>query len=73
MLISQGEGFVAYLKDTEYCRCKKEVLSSPNNLLLFHQQLNISQDKLAEAVTVAEELSAILEKEYTTHPYRWHT
>ena len=38
------------LKDTGYCKIKREVQSPPNNLLLFRQRANISQDKLAEAV-----------------------
>ena len=32
------------LKDTGYCKIKREVQSPPNNLLLFRQRANISQD-----------------------------
>ena len=38
------------VKDTGYCKNKQDIQSLPNNLLLFRQQANISQDKLAEAV-----------------------
>lgn len=37
-------------KDNGYCKTKRLPQSLPNNLLLFRQQANISQDKLAEAV-----------------------
>lgn len=37
-------------KETGYCKRKQDVPSSPNNLLHFRQQANISQAKLAEAV-----------------------
>lgn len=38
------------IKDNRYCRTKKEVQYTPNNLFFYRQQANISQDKLAEAV-----------------------
>ena len=38
------------IKDNGYCRTKKEVQYTPNNLFFYRQQANISQDKLAEAV-----------------------
>lgn len=38
------------VKDTGYCKTKREVQTLPNNLLQFRQLANISQDKLAEAV-----------------------
>lgn len=38
------------MKDNGYCKTKKQSQSLPNNLFLFRQQANISQDKLAEAV-----------------------
>ena len=50
------------LKDTGYCKTKKEVQSSPNNLLLFRQQANISQDKLAEAVDCSRRTIGYIEK-----------
>ena len=50
------------LKDTGYCKTKKEVQSSPNNLLLFRQQANISQDKLAEAVDCSRRTIGYIER-----------
>ncbi|MBP3325230.1 MAG: helix-turn-helix transcriptional regulator [Coprococcus sp.] len=38
------------LKDNGYCKTKKQSQSMPNNLFLYRQRANISQDKLAEAV-----------------------
>ena len=38
------------LKECGYCKTKKEAGVMPNNLFLYRQQANISQDKLAEAV-----------------------
>ena len=38
------------MKDNGYCKTKKQSQSLPNNLFLYRQQANISQDKLAEAV-----------------------
>ena len=50
------------LKDTEYCKIKHEVQSSPNNLLLFRQRANISQDKLAEAVDCSRRTIGYIER-----------
>lgn len=50
------------IKDTGYCKTKKEVPSSPNNLLLFRQQANISQDRLAEAVDCSRRTIGYIEK-----------
>ena len=50
------------LKDTGYCKTKKEVQSSPNNLLLFRPQANISQDKLAEAVDCSRRTIGYIER-----------
>ena len=49
-------------KDTGYCKTKKEVPSSPNNLLLFRQQANISQDRLAEAVDCSRRTIGYIER-----------
>lgn len=38
------------LKDNGYCKTKKQSQSMPNNVFLYRQRANISQDKLAEAV-----------------------
>lgn len=38
------------LKDNGYCKTKKQSQSMPNNLFLYRQRANISQDKLASAV-----------------------
>ena len=38
------------LKDNGYCKTKKQSQSMPNNLFLYRQRANISQDKLAKAV-----------------------
>lgn len=35
------------LKENGYCKTKKPVQYTPNNLFLYRQQANISQDKLA--------------------------
>ena len=37
-------------KTNGYCKTQAEREALPNNLFLFRQQANISQDKLAEAV-----------------------
>ena len=37
-------------KTNGYCKTQAEREPLPNNLFLFRQQANISQDKLAEAV-----------------------
>ena len=50
------------LKESGYCKTKKEVQSSPNNLLLFRQQANISQDKLAEAVDCSRRTIGYIER-----------
>lgn len=50
------------IRDSGYCKTKKEVQSSPNNLLLFRQQANISQDKLAEAVDCSRRTIGYIEK-----------
>ena len=50
------------IKDTGYCKTKKEVQSSPNNLLLFRQQANISQDKLAEAADCSRRTIGYIER-----------
>lgn len=49
-------------KDNGYCKIKKEVQSTPNNLLFFRQQANISQDKLAEAVDCSRRTIGYIEK-----------
>ena len=38
------------IKTNGYCKTQAEREPLPNNLFLFRQQANISQDKLAEAV-----------------------
>lgn len=50
------------VKDTGYCKTKKELQSLPNNLLFFRQQANISQDKLAEAVDCSRRTIGYIEK-----------
>ena len=50
------------LKDTGYCKIKREVQSPPNNLLLFRQRANISQDKLAEAVDCSRRTIGYIER-----------
>ena len=50
------------IRDSGYCKTKKEVQSSHNNLLLFRQQANISQDKLAEAVDCSRRTIGYIEK-----------
>ena len=50
------------VKDTGYCKTKKEMQSLPNNLLFFRQQANISQDKLAEAVDCSRRTIGYIEK-----------
>ena len=41
------------LKECGYCKTKKDAGVMPNNLFLYRQQANISQDKLAEAVDLS--------------------
>ena len=41
------------LKESGYCKIKKEAGAMPNNLFFYRQQANISQDKLAEAVDLS--------------------
>ena len=50
------------LRDNGYCKTKKEQQSLPNNLFLFRQQANISQDKLAEAVDCSRRTIGYIEK-----------
>lgn len=50
------------LKDTRYCKTKREAQSSPNNLLQFRQQDNISQDKLAEVVDCSRRTIGYIER-----------
>ena len=50
------------LKDNGYCKTKREVQSTPNNLLRFRQQANISQDKLAEAVDCSRRTIGYIER-----------
>ena len=50
------------LKDNGYCKIKKELQSMPNNLFLYRQQANISQDKLAEAVDCSRRTIGYIEK-----------
>lgn len=50
------------VKDTGYCKTKKELQSLPNNLFFFRQQANISQDKLAEAVDCSRRTIGYIEK-----------
>lgn len=38
------------MKENGYCKTKREPVHLPNNLFLYRQKANISQDKLAEAV-----------------------
>jgi len=38
------------LRTNGYCKTQAERTTMPNNLFLYRQQANISQDKLAEAV-----------------------
>ena len=38
------------LKDNGYCKTKTQSQSMSNNVFLYRQRANISQDKLAEAV-----------------------
>ena len=41
------------LKENGYCKTKKDARVLPNNLFLYRQQANISQDKLAKAVDLS--------------------
>lgn len=50
------------VKDTGYCKTKKEMQTLPNNLLQFRQQANISQDKLAEAVDCSRRTIGYIER-----------
>lgn len=50
------------LKDTGYCKIKREMQSPPNNLLLFRQRTNISQNKLAEAVDCSRRTISYIER-----------
>ncbi len=50
------------VKDTGYCKNKQDIPSLPNNLLLFRQQANISQDKLAEAVDCSRRTIGYIER-----------
>lgn len=49
-------------KTNGYCKTKKEVTTAPNNLLLFRQQANISQGKLAEAVDCSRRTIGCIEQ-----------
>ena len=50
------------VKDTGYCKTKKEMRTLPNNLLQFRQQANISQDKLAVAVDCSRRTIGYIER-----------
>lgn len=50
------------VKDTGYCKTKREVQTLPNNLLQFRQLANISQDKLAEAVDCSRRTIGYIER-----------
>ena len=50
------------LRDNGYYKTKKEQQSLPNNLFLFRQQANISQDKLAEVVDCNRRTIGYIEK-----------
>ena len=50
------------VKNTGYCKNKQDIQSLPNNLLLFRQQANISQDKLAEAVDCSRRTIGYIER-----------
>ena len=50
------------VKDTEYCKIKREMQTLPNNLLQFRQQAKISQDKLAEAVDCSRRTIGYIER-----------
>ena len=50
------------VKDTGYCKTKREMQTLPNNLLQFRQQANISQDKLAEAVDSSRRTIGYIER-----------
>lgn len=50
------------VKDIGYCKIKKEQKTLPNNLLLFRQKANISQDKLAEAVDCSRRTIGYIER-----------
>lgn len=50
------------LRDNGYYKTKKEQQSLPNNLFLFRQQANISQNKLAEVVDCNRRTIGYIEK-----------
>ena len=50
------------VKDTGYCKTKREMQTLPNNLLQFRQQANISQDKLAQAVDCSRRTIGYIER-----------
>lgn len=58
------------LRDNGYYKTKKEQQSLPNNLFLFRQQANISQDKLAEVVDCNRR--TIRHKIYTSNYNPYH-
>ena len=45
-----------------YCKTKREVDTTPNNLLFFRQQANISQSSLAEAVDCSRRTIGCIEQ-----------
>lgn len=56
------------LRDNGYYKTKKEQQSLPNNLFLFRQQANISQDKLAEVVDCNRRTIGYIEKGTQSEP-----